>query len=147
MCAAARLNCPASPGAARHESPSQGAQPSTQNPATSSSWAAAPGCPLVIFAPTASMSLTVTASRATTGAAPRRPAATASGSTAPSTSRSASGLMSSAANVPGSSPECAYPALSTVIQPMMNRADATTYPSAPRATAVPTRARWRWASG
>ena len=106
-CATARENCPVSPGPAGQESPIQGAQPSTQNPAISSSCAAAPGCPLVIFAPTASVSLTVTASRATTGAAPRLPAATARGSTTPSTSRSARGWMSSAANVPGSSPECA----------------------------------------
>ena len=104
-CARARVNWAASPGPTRHESPSQGAQPSTQNAATSSNWAATPGCPLVVSAPTDSMSLADTATRASTGATPRRPAATARGSTAPSTSRSASGWISSAANVPASSPE------------------------------------------
>ena len=66
-CAPARVNWAASPGPTRHESPSHGAQPSTQNAATSSNWAATPGCPLVISAPTDSMSLADTASRASSG--------------------------------------------------------------------------------
>ena len=112
--------CPAS------RASSHGALPSTHSPAISSSWAAVPGCPLLTRAPTARASLSVISSSAISGATPRRPAATASGSRPPSTSRSASGWTSSPANMAGSSPECVYAALNTVIQQMMNSAQPST---------------------